>query len=172
MVKVNRRIIGIIVLVLSLIFSIASLGFGQQYTLVADVFYKSYVNAESFDAYVDKNRALFDSDFHSCLDSIYQQYFPIGAAHAKQCSNMAGVGQDYMQCIQSNTAAGIIVWIENIRMVLQGKSLWKDTPVGGPAIRSIVMIRELGDPYLLNIVLESQKTIMRQMMPSLYCTKY
>ena len=171
MLKVKNRLIGIFLLVLALNLAMASFGFGQQYTVVADLFYESYVNAESFDAYVSRNRALFDDDFHSCLNALYDHYFPIGAAHARQCSNMAGYGQDYLQCIQSNTAAGIVVWIDNIRMLLQGRVTWRETMVGGSVITAFTMMRALGDPSTLNMVIEIQRNYVRQMAPALYCTR-
>jgi len=170
MTKANYRLFRKIALVLCFALSTAAHSLAEQYTFVADVFYESYVNAESFDAYVYQNKEFFDGNFHSCLNAIYDYYFPKGAAHAKQCGQMAGVGQDYLQCIQSNIAAGIVVWIQNIRMVLRGQAIWKDTLVGGSVITALVLMRAMGDPAMVNMIIEYQKRYVRQMMPSLYCT--
>lgn len=119
----------------------------QAQSDLAGLWEQGLLYPERFDQYVSQNRAGLQSRYNVCLAQIFDMYFPQARNELQRCRNVAGYGQEYMNCINNSPATSAVVGAQTLYQVINGQVRWVDTIYGQSALMIKQMAPMLGMNY-------------------------
>lgn len=137
-------------------------------SVVLDAYVRSMAYPEKFTAFVRQNPTRFDDRFERCLGTIIRRVRPGAMAHSKRCEQIAGYGEEFLECIKSNDLATVWLWATQVRQVVREGVPWEETQLGG-SYWTAKQVGSMLDPRFPELLLRIAEGSAQAAAPALSC---
>ena len=123
----------------------------QVYTVVYDLYYQLTLYPENGDGLIEKNRALFDPRFYSCLKVVQERAAQTSRQHMGYCNRLENP-QSQAECARNDEAGKFWTWTRTIRAVTREEVRWSETHQGQAAVMGKNALESLNPGYYEKII--------------------